>query len=168
MRMVVVAAEPITDVDTTAADMLIELARDLEEGGVELAFAEMKGPPKDKLEAYGLLRLMGEPRFYPTVGAAVHAVRGRLRRGVAGLGGPGRRGRRQAAVAQARPPDRSARVPTFRDAVSSGRAAQDRVDGAVGIGLGGRPVADADAHRGLALPGRSTHPGRPVGLDAPR
>ena len=73
VRMVVVAAEPITDVDTTAADMLIELARDLEEGGVEIAFAEMKGPSKDKLEAYGLLRLMGEPRFYPTVGAAVHA-----------------------------------------------------------------------------------------------
>ena len=61
VRMVVVAAEPITDVDTTAADMLIELARELEEGGVELAFAEMKGPPKDKLEAYGLLELIGEP-----------------------------------------------------------------------------------------------------------
>jgi high affinity sulfate transporter 1 len=73
VRMVVVAAEPITDVDTTAADMLIELARELDEGGVELAFAEMKGPPKDKLEAYGLLPLIGEPRFYPTVGAAVHA-----------------------------------------------------------------------------------------------
>ena len=73
MRMVVVAAEPITDVDTTAADMLIELARELEEGGVELAFAEMKGPAKDKLEAYGLLELIGEHRFYSTVGAAVHA-----------------------------------------------------------------------------------------------
>ena len=73
VRRVVVAAEPITDVDTTAADMLIELARELAEGGVELGFAEMKGPAKDKLGAYGLLSLIGEGRFYSTVGAAVHA-----------------------------------------------------------------------------------------------
>jgi MFS superfamily sulfate permease-like transporter len=69
---VVVAAEPITDVDTTAADMLLELARELKEGAVELAFAELKGPAKDKLQAYGLLDMIGEKRFYPTVGAAVH------------------------------------------------------------------------------------------------
>lgn len=73
VRTVVVAAEPITDVDTTAADMLIELGRELEEAGVELAFAELKGPAKDKLEAYGLLDLIGPQRFHPTVGAAVHA-----------------------------------------------------------------------------------------------
>ena len=72
-RRVVVAAEPITDVDSTAADMLIELARELGSVGVELAFAELKGPTKDKLEAYGLLALIGEERFYPTIGAAVRA-----------------------------------------------------------------------------------------------
>ena len=73
VRVVVVAAEPITDVDTTAADMLIELRRELDQGGVELAFAEMKGPAKDKLNAYGLLEQIGEHRFYSTLGAAVHA-----------------------------------------------------------------------------------------------
>jgi len=73
VRTVVVAAEPITDVDTTAADTLLDLARELEEAGIELSFAEMKGPPKDKLEAYGLLRLIGEGRFFSTVGGAVHA-----------------------------------------------------------------------------------------------
>ena len=73
VHTVVVAAEPITDVDTTAADTLIELAHELREGGVELAFAELKGPAKDKLEAYGLLELIGEHLFFPTVGAAVHA-----------------------------------------------------------------------------------------------
>jgi high affinity sulfate transporter 1 len=72
VRRVVVAAEPITDVDTTAADMLIEIARELADGGVELGVAEMKGPAKDKLEAYGLLQLIGEDRFYSTVGDAVH------------------------------------------------------------------------------------------------
>jgi MFS superfamily sulfate permease-like transporter len=46
VRRVIVAAEPITDVDTTAADMLIELARELADGGVELGFAELKAPPR--------------------------------------------------------------------------------------------------------------------------
>jgi high affinity sulfate transporter 1 len=73
VRRVVVAAEPITDVDTTAADMLLEVARELADGGVELGFAELKGPAKDKLERYGLLDLIGEERFYSTVGGAVHA-----------------------------------------------------------------------------------------------
>ena len=73
VRMVVVAAEPITDVDTTAADMLIELRRELEQDGVELAFAELKGPAKDKLDAYGLLERIGEHRFHSTVGDALHS-----------------------------------------------------------------------------------------------
>lgn len=73
VHAVVVAAEPITDVDTTAADMLIELNRELADSGTRLAFAELKGPAKDKLQAYGVLDLIGSVRFYPTVGAAVHA-----------------------------------------------------------------------------------------------
>jgi high affinity sulfate transporter 1 len=72
-RRVVVAAEPITDVDSTAADVLAELDAQLEQLGVELAFAEMKGPVKDKLRRYGLFERIGEERFYPTVGSAVHA-----------------------------------------------------------------------------------------------
>ncbi len=72
VRRIVVAAEPITDVDTTAADMLIALARELRSGGIELAFAELKGPSKDKLEGYGLLELIGEERFFSTIGDAVH------------------------------------------------------------------------------------------------
>jgi high affinity sulfate transporter 1 len=69
----VVAAEPITDVDTTAAEMLWELDEDLEHRGIELAFAEMKGPVKDRLERYGLRARVGAERFYPTVGTAVKA-----------------------------------------------------------------------------------------------
>ena len=72
-RFVVVAAEPITDVDSTAADVLVELDAQLERMGVELAFAEMKGPVKDKLVRYGLFDRIGRERFYPTVGTAVHA-----------------------------------------------------------------------------------------------
>ncbi len=72
-RWLVVAAEPITDVDSTAAETLVELDQELERVGVELAFAEMKGPVKDKLHLYGLLDRIGRQRFYPTIGVAVRA-----------------------------------------------------------------------------------------------
>ena len=72
-RRLVVAAEPITDVDSTAADMLVELDGELARRGVELAFAELKDPMRDKLRRYGLLERIGRQRFYPTIGVAVHA-----------------------------------------------------------------------------------------------
>jgi high affinity sulfate transporter 1 len=72
-RWVVIAAEPITDVDTTAAEMLEELDQELVLRGVELAFAEMKDPVKDRLRRYELTRRLGEHRFFPTVGVAVKA-----------------------------------------------------------------------------------------------
>jgi MFS superfamily sulfate permease-like transporter len=71
-RWVVVAAEPVTDVDTTAADALAELNAELAGAGVTLAFAEMKGPVKDELKRYGLFADVGEHRFFPTLGTAVH------------------------------------------------------------------------------------------------
>ena len=72
-RWVVIAAEPVTDIDTTAADVLDDLHSALEASGIELAFAELKGPTKDRLRRYGLFDLIGHSRFYPTVGAAVSA-----------------------------------------------------------------------------------------------
>jgi high affinity sulfate transporter 1 len=68
---VVVAAEPVTSVDVTAADMLAELDETLHTAGVELCFAEMKDPVKDKLKRFGLFARLGEDAFYPTMGAAV-------------------------------------------------------------------------------------------------
>jgi MFS superfamily sulfate permease-like transporter len=68
---VVVAAEPITDVDVTAADALAELDRELHEAGMDLCFAEMKGPVKDWLKRYGLFTRLGTENFFPTIGEAV-------------------------------------------------------------------------------------------------
>lgn len=73
VRRVVVAAEPITDVDTTAAEVLGALLEDLRARGVVLAFAELKDPVADRLRAYGLLDAVGADNLHPTVGAAVHA-----------------------------------------------------------------------------------------------
>lgn len=70
---VVVAAEPITDVDTTAAEMLQELDVELGARGAELAFAEMKDPVRDRLEHYGLQSKIGREFFFPTLGVAVKA-----------------------------------------------------------------------------------------------
>jgi high affinity sulfate transporter 1 len=72
-RWVVVAAEPVTDLDTTAADVLRELDEELAGEGVDLRFAEMKGPVKDRLRRYALYERFGDDHFYPTVGAAVSA-----------------------------------------------------------------------------------------------
>src|SRR5262245_4761685 len=49
-RWVVVAGEPITDVDATAVRALSDLLDDLDGRGVRFAFAELKGPVWDQLE----------------------------------------------------------------------------------------------------------------------
>ncbi len=70
-RWVVVAAEPVTDIDITAADMLADLDQELHALGMDLVFAEMKGPVKDQLKHYGLFARLGHENFHPTVGQAV-------------------------------------------------------------------------------------------------
>jgi MFS superfamily sulfate permease-like transporter len=70
-RSVVIAAEPITDIDLTAADMLHTLKDQLRAQHIELRFAELKGPVKDRLKDYGLYELWGDQGFYPTLGRAV-------------------------------------------------------------------------------------------------
>ena len=70
---IIVASEPITDVDTTAADMLQELNEELTERGVRLVFAEMKDPVRTKVERYDLAPTIEPDRFFPTLTRAVKA-----------------------------------------------------------------------------------------------
>lgn len=72
-RWIVVAAEPVTSVDVTAADALSDLDDTLVAAGIELCFAEMKDPVKDKLKRFGLFTRLGEHTFFATVGEAVNA-----------------------------------------------------------------------------------------------
>src|SRR3954468_5796023 len=72
-QWIVVAAEPITDVDTTAADLLFELDHLLDARGQTLVFAELKDPVRRKIERYGLTREIEPRHFFPTVEAAVDA-----------------------------------------------------------------------------------------------
>ncbi|MFF0084166.1 SulP family inorganic anion transporter [Streptomyces canus] len=76
-RWIVIAAEPMTDVDTTAADVLEELDRELNAEHVHLVFAELKDPVRHKIERYELTRTIDPRHFFPTVEAAVGAFRQR-------------------------------------------------------------------------------------------
>jgi high affinity sulfate transporter 1 len=72
VRWMVVGAEPITSVDVTSADVLAELDQTLHAAGIELCFAEMKGPVKDKLKRFGLFSRLGDRRFFATLGETVN------------------------------------------------------------------------------------------------
>jgi high affinity sulfate transporter 1 len=72
---IIVASEPITDVDTTAADMLQELNEELTDRGICLVFAEMKDPVRTKVERYELTPTIDPNRFFPTIRRAIEAFR---------------------------------------------------------------------------------------------
>jgi high affinity sulfate transporter 1 len=72
-RWVIVAAEPITDIDTTAADMLVKLDEELNADGRHLVFAELKDPVREKLERYSIYETIDPAHFFPTIRKAVQA-----------------------------------------------------------------------------------------------
>jgi len=78
VRWVVVTAEPITNIDATADEMLCELHADLEDRGILLAFAELKGVVRDVLERTGTTELVGRENFFPTIGRAVSEYERRI------------------------------------------------------------------------------------------
>ena len=73
VQRLVIAAEPVTSVDVTAADVISALDDALRAQGVDLRFAEMKDPVKDKLKRFGLFARFGDAAFFPTLGEAVNA-----------------------------------------------------------------------------------------------
>jgi len=72
---IVIAAEPMTDVDTTASDVLEDLDEELNQSGISLVFAELKDPVRRKIERYGITRTINPLHFYPTIETAVNAFR---------------------------------------------------------------------------------------------
>jgi MFS superfamily sulfate permease-like transporter len=74
-RWIVIAAEPITDVDTTAADILADLDEELNADGISMVFAELKNPVRRKLERYQLIGPLEPAHFFPTLDAAIDEFR---------------------------------------------------------------------------------------------
>ena len=72
-KWIVIAAEPITDVDTTASDMLEDLDVELNARNISLVFAEMKTPVREKIDRYKLTRTIDPAHFFPTLDDAVAA-----------------------------------------------------------------------------------------------
>ena len=68
---ILIAAEPITDIDTTAADMLADLDEELNANGTSLVFAELKNPVREKLERYELIGPLNPDHFFPTLEVAI-------------------------------------------------------------------------------------------------
>ncbi len=73
-QWVLVAAEPITDIDTTAGAMLADLDLELNSAGIHLAFAELQSSVRDTIVRYGLLETIDEGRFYRSVPEAVEVL----------------------------------------------------------------------------------------------
>ena len=80
-QWIIVAAEPMTDVDTTACDMLEDLVTKLDARGVRFVFAELKDPARKKIEQFGLEHVLDDSRFYPTITAATGAFQSATGRG---------------------------------------------------------------------------------------
>jgi high affinity sulfate transporter 1 len=74
-RWVVVAAEPIADIDTTAGAMLIELHEELQAAGVHFVFAELQSAVRDDIVRYRQADGSGAWHFYASVTEAVEAFR---------------------------------------------------------------------------------------------
>ncbi len=73
VRELLVHAGAVPHIDTTAADMLRSLIKELDEAGVSLAFARATTGLIHDLERNGITRLVGDDLFYDTVAAGVDA-----------------------------------------------------------------------------------------------
>lgn len=74
-KWILVAAEPITDIDTTAGTMLRNLDLELNAAGIHLAFAELQSDVADSIVRYGLLEVIDQGHIYSSVKQAVKGFR---------------------------------------------------------------------------------------------
>ncbi len=70
-RWILIAAEPITDIDSTAAEMLTDLDKEMNAEKTSLVFAELKHRVHGKFERFGLIGDLDPSHFYPTIDAAI-------------------------------------------------------------------------------------------------
>ena len=70
-KWIIITAESINEIDTTAGDMLVDLDLELNAAGIHLVFAELKSSVREKIERYGLLETIDRRHFFPTIEVAV-------------------------------------------------------------------------------------------------
>ena len=79
VEWLVMNAEAWVFLDATAIDAIKQLQSDLEQVGVTLCFARLKGRQREIFEETGLTNQVGESRFFPTVQSAVTAFEAQSR-----------------------------------------------------------------------------------------
>jgi SulP family sulfate permease len=77
VKCLLLDAEAIPDIDTTAAETLKELHRELQENGILLAIARANKPLRETMRLTGLENLIGVNNFYPSVRKGVEACQDR-------------------------------------------------------------------------------------------
>ncbi len=75
IKCLLLDAEAIPDIDTTAADTLKELHRELSGNGIVLAIARANRPLRETMRLTGLEDLIGPENFFPSIRAGVQAFR---------------------------------------------------------------------------------------------
>jgi high affinity sulfate transporter 1 len=73
-RWVILQCEAITDIDVTAADVLEQLDRELNEQGINIAFVELRDRLKDLVYDYGLFATLDSEHFYDSIEVALAAI----------------------------------------------------------------------------------------------
>jgi SulP family sulfate permease len=76
VRWVLVDVQAVTDVDVTAAEMLVRLGAELEAEGIALKFARANRPLREQLVRLGLGEHLEETTVFPSVHAAIEAFSG--------------------------------------------------------------------------------------------
>jgi MFS superfamily sulfate permease-like transporter len=73
IKMILMDGESITDIDTTALEMIEKLKAELSRSGIDLRFARMKIQLRDFLCRNGLNKSISHEHFYTSVRAGVDA-----------------------------------------------------------------------------------------------
>ena len=74
LKAIVISAESINNIDSSAVHMLKDLISDLDKEGVKLVFASVIGPVRDIMKNSGLIDKFGNDRFYLNIQEAVDAI----------------------------------------------------------------------------------------------
>ena len=73
VKAILVDAETVSAIDTTACDALIKLQSELAEQGIALAFARIRDPVRDVMQRSGVEAAVGAERFYERITDGVRA-----------------------------------------------------------------------------------------------
>jgi MFS superfamily sulfate permease-like transporter len=75
VRWLIVDAAAITDIDYSAARMLLDLRVELRRKGVDMAFARVVAPLRADMDRHGITAAVGAQRIFPALHEALAALK---------------------------------------------------------------------------------------------